>query len=218
MSDITAEDVANALENKQIMNAFGLTPPNPYDALKTDEIHTDSQLNQRLMTPQWDSTKLKTMNPKMKIEKCFVVKKGKDGKPVFFNGKPVVEEKEVKCFDGFETKTIDVPSANIFLPDMRTSVLRPEDRNIMQILTDLYFFVLQESLATETDFSYDLYFIEQKLGSILNISPSLGGKIADLLKTQITRGEQTNVVRQMLLQDQRKGIFGMFKRQQQPPY
>ena len=169
------------------------------------------QLNQRLMTPDWDSSKLTLMIPKTRIETCWVIKKGPDGKPLMFEGKPIVDEKSVKLFDGFDSKIVDLPTKNIFKSDMRISLLRPEDRNILQSLLDLYFFIVQESIATEEDFSYDLYNISQKIGSILNIAPSLAGKGAELLKTQITKAEQSSTIRQMLLHDQKKqGIFGKF--------
>ncbi len=216
LGDLNAEDVANALEDQAVIKALGLAPKNPLDALKSDDILSDPQLNQRLMTPQWDSSKLTLMVPKTRLEVCWVIQKGKDGKPLFFEGKPVVDEKSVKMFDGFESKKIDLPAENIFKPDMRISLLRPEDRNILQSLLDLYFFILQESIATEEDFSYDLYNINQKIGCILNIAPSLAGKGAELLKTQITKAEQSSTIRQMLLNDQRKkGIFGMFSREKQ---
>lgn len=216
MSELNAEDVANALEDQALIKALNLGPKNPLDALKSDDILSDPQLNQKLMTPQWDSSKLTLMVPKTRLEVCWVIKKGADGKPLFFEGKPVVDEKSVKMFDGFESKEIDLPAGNIFKPDMRISLLRPEDRNILQSLLDLYFFILQESIATEEDFSYDLYNINQKIGCILNIAPSLAGKGAELLKTQITKAEQSSTIRQMLLNDQRKkGIFGMFSREKQ---
>jgi len=216
LSDLTPEDVANALEDRAVIHALGLDPKNPLDSLKTDEILNDSQLNQRLMTPTWDSSKLNLMIPKTRIEDCWVIQKGSDGKPVFFEGLPVVDKRSVKVFDGFESKQIDMPTKNIFNSDMRTSLLRPEDRNILQSLLDLYFFIVQESIATEEDFSYDLYNISQKIGCILNIAPSLAGKGAELTKTQITKAEQSSTIRQMLLNDQKKkGIFGMFQKQKQ---
>ncbi len=211
MSDLTPEDIANALEDQALVKALNLAPKNPLDALKSDEIVSDPQLNQRLMTPDWDSSKLNLMIPKTRIETCWVIKKGNDGKPLFFEGKPVVDEKSVKLFDGFKSKEIDLPTKNIFKSDMRISLLRPEDRNILQSLLDLYFFIVQESIATEEDFSYDLYNIDQKIGCILNIAPSLAGKGAELTKTQITKAEQSSTIRQMLLNDQKKqGIFGKF--------
>ena len=211
MSDLTPEDVANALEDQAIIKALGLAPKNPLDALKSDEIVSDSQLNQRLMTPTWDSSELTLMIPKTRIEECWIIQKGTDGKQVFFEGQPVVDKRSVKVFDGFESKQIELPTKNIFKSDMRTSLLRPEDRNILQSLLDLYFFIVQESIATEEDFSYDLYNISQKIGCILNIAPSLAGKGAELTKTQITRAEQSSTIRQMLLNDQKKqGIFGKF--------
>ena len=211
MSDLTPEDVANALEDQAVIKALGLAPKDPLDALKSNEIISDPQLNQRLMTPDWDSSVLNLMIPKTRLETCWIVKKGHDGKPLMFEGKPVVDEKSVKLFDGFETKVVDLPTKNIFKSDMRISLLRPEDRNILQSLLDLYFFIVQESIATEEDFSYDLYNISQKIGSILNVAPSLAGKGAELLKTQITKAEQSSTIRQMLLNDQKKqGIFGKF--------
>jgi len=211
LSDLTPEDVANALEDQAVIKALGLAPKDPLDALKSNEIISDPQLNQRLMTPDWDSSVLNLMIPKTRLETCWIVKKGHDGKPLMFEGKPVVDEKSVKLFDGFETKVVDLPTKNIFKSDMRISLLRPEDRNILQSLLDLYFFIVQESIATEEDFSYDLYNISQKIGSILNVAPSLAGKGAELLKTQITKAEQSSTIRQMLLNDQKKqGIFGKF--------
>ena len=159
------------------------------------------------------------MIPKTRIETCWVARKGPDGKPLLFEGKPVVDERSVKMFDGFETKEIDLPTKNIFNQDMRTSLLRPEDRNILQSLLNLYFFIVQESIATEEDFSYDLYNIAQKIGCILNIAPSLAGKGAELLKTNITKAEQSNTIRQMLLDDQKKqGVFGKFFKPKQNNY
>ncbi len=211
LTDYTPEEVADAIENKAVVEALGLGPKNPLDALKSDEIISDPQLNQRLMTPDWDSSKLTLMIPKTRIETCWVIKKGPDGKPLMFEGKPVVDERSVKLFDGFKSKEVDLPTKNIFKSDMRVSLLRPEDRNILQSLLNLYFFIVQESIATEEDFSYDLYNISQKIGSILNIAPSLAGKGAELLKTQITKSEQSSTIRQMLLNDQKKqGIFGKF--------
>lgn len=216
MSDYTPEDVANALEDNAIAKALNLGPKDPLDGLKSNEIISDSQLNQRLMTPDWDSSKLTLMIPKTRLETCWVIKKGPDGKPLMFEGKPIVDEKSVKLFDGFETKEIDLPTKNIFKSDMRVSLLRPEDRNILQSLFDLYFFIVQESISTEEDFSYDLYNISQKIGCILNVAPSLGGKGAELLKTQITKAEQSNTIKQMLLNEQKKqGIFGKFFKQRQ---
>ncbi len=211
MSDYSPEEIADAIETQKMTEILGLGPKNPLDALKSDDILSDPQLNQRLMTPDWDSSKLTLMIPKTKIETCWVIKKGPDGKPLFFEGLPVVDKKTVKVFDGFETKEVDLPTKNIFKSDMRISLLRPEDRNILQSLLDLYFFIVQESVATEEDFSYDLYNISQKIGSILNVAPSLGGKGAEILKTTITKAEQSNTFKQMMLDDQRKkGIFGNF--------
>ncbi len=219
MSDISPEDVANAIEDQAVLKALGLNPKDAVDALKSNEIISDPQLNQRLMTPDWDSSKLTLMIPKTRIESCWVVRKDSDGKPLMFEGKPIVDEKSVKVFDGFETKEVDLPTKNIFKSDMRISLLRPEDRNILQSLLDLYFFIVQESIATEEDFSYDLYNISQKIGSILNVAPSLAGKGAELLKTQITKAEQSSTIRQMLLNDQKKqGIFGKFFTQRQDNY
>jgi len=171
LSELTPEDVANALEDRAIIKAMGLEPKNPLDALKSDEILSDPQLNQRLMTPTWDSSTLTLMIPKTRLEECWIIQKGPDGKPIIFEGQPVVDKRSIKLFDGFETKEIDLPTKNIFNSDMRTSLLRPEDRNILQSLLDLYFFIVQESIATEEDFSYDLYNISQKIGCILNIAP-----------------------------------------------
>ena len=74
MSDLTPEDVANALEDRAIIKSLGLEPKNPLDALKSDEIISDPQLNQKLMTPTWDSSTLTLMIPKTRLEDICSIK------------------------------------------------------------------------------------------------------------------------------------------------
>jgi len=205
----TSEDVGKAVEEAILRQEFNRSP---FDGLKTDEILTDHQLNHKIMKPEWDSSTLCLMKPKLKIEDCYVQLLDEEGNPKNFNGKKVVVLKEVKVFDGWKNEKVEVPGGNIFKSDLTTAISSPLDLSLVNKMIDTYLFTVQLSMATEEDYSYDLYKLENLVGCVLNSSKSRGGKTLEMLKTQISKGEQTSTIRQMLLQDkQRKGLFGSIR-------
>lgn len=206
---VSSEDIGRAIEEASLRKELNRSP---YDALQNDDILTDQQLNQRIMRPEWDSSKLHVMKPKITIEECYVQLQDQEGNPVYRNGKKVVVKKEVKVFDSWENKSIEVPGGNLFKSDLTTSISSPTDMALINKMIDTYLFTIQLSMATEEDYSYDLYKLYNLMGGSSVTTKARGGKTLEMLKTQITKGEQTSTIRQMLLQDQqRKGLFGSIR-------
>jgi hypothetical protein len=204
----TSEEIGQAIEDATIRRELNRTP---YDNLHSDDIITDTQLNQRIMRPEWDS-KLIVMKPKVSIEECYTYKLDYQGEPILHNGKKVVLLKEVKVFEGFKTEELDLPVKNLFKADLTTAISSPTELALINKMSDFIFHLVELSLATEEDYSYDIYKFYNVLGSILNTSKSRGGKTLEMLKTQINKGEQTSTIKQMMLEDQRrKGLFGKIK-------
>jgi len=202
------EIVAAAMQEQAFKDAMG----NGYDALKSNDALNEVHLNQKIMTPEWRSDKLYILKPKIEMKICWVPQTDKNGEAVLFEGEPVVEKKEVQFFDGWNNDEIDLPGGNIFKTDFNTAILSDTQINLANKLTNMYISIIELSIATGEDYSYDLYKFSGLLGSLLNTSKSRYGKTLELMKTQITKGEQTNTIRQMLLEDQRrKGVFGKIK-------
>jgi len=205
---ISNEDIGNALEKQALEKAMN----SPYNALSSEEVLNEVQLNQKIMTPEWRSDKLTIMKPKIKIETCWVPKLDGDGNEVFYKGELVVKRKQVKVFDGWKTDEIDIPGGNIFTSDFNTAILGDNLINLVNRMTNTRQTIAELSIATGDDYSYDLYKYTCILGTILNVSKSRYGKTLEMLKTNITRGEMTNTIKQMLLQDKKKGLFAGFRK------
>jgi hypothetical protein len=207
---VTSEDMGQAIEKAAIENSY---EGSQFDALRDEaKIYTAEQLNQKIMTPEWQSNKLTIMKPQLKTKMCYQVKKDENGNEVLYKGKPVVEEKEVQVFEGWKTEHIEMPGENLFKTDFNTAILNDTFVELVNRLANTRQTIMELSVATGDDHSYDVYKYDSVIGVILNASKSHYGKTLELLKTQISKGEQTNVIRQMLLQDQkRRGLFGALR-------
>jgi hypothetical protein len=207
---VTSEDMGQAIEKAAIENSY---EGSRFDALRDEaKIYTAEQLNQKIMTPEWQSNKLTIMKPQLKTKMCYQVKKDENGNEVLYKGKPVVEEKEVQVFEGWKTEHIEMPGENLFKTDFNTAILNDTFVELVNRLANTRQTIMELSVATGDDHSYDVYKYDSVIGVILNASKSHYGKTLELLKTQISKGEQTNVIRQMLLQDQkRRGLFGALR-------
>jgi len=201
-----SKDVGQYLEENAIEQAIG---GNQYDAMKSNDMYNDTQLNQKIMTPEWESNKIFIMKPQMIEEIVWMPVYLPDGSIKKFNGQTVVELKKVKRFDGWAKEEITFAAGNLFKSDLATAISGEGEMVVVNKLMNLYFYVVELSATTGEDYSYDLYKFYNLIGSVLNTSKSKYGKTLEMVKTNITKGEMTNTVRQMLLQDQkRKGIFG----------
>lgn len=205
----TSEEVGRAIEEAVLRQEFNRSP---FGNLKSEDILNETQLNQKIMRPEWDSSKLMVVKPKMTVEQCWVPEYDNDGKPVLFKGQKVVKPKQVKVFEGWEKQELDLPVKNLFKADLTTAISSPDDLAMINKMGDLILQIVELSVATEEDYSYDLYKFYNLMGVMLNSSKSRGGKTLEMLKTQINKGEQTSTIKQMLLQDKRRqGVFGKIK-------
>jgi len=206
----TAEQIGDALESGAIRQ---MITDSPYDGLRSDSPLNEVQLNERIMKPEWESNKLYLMKPKLVSEEAYVVMCDENENPQQHKGIPVVKLKRVNVFKGWEKKEVEIPGGNVFKTDLTTAISSEEDLNILRKMLNLYFYLVELSMATGEDYSYDLYKFHALIGGMLNISKSRYGKTMEMLKTQITRGYQENTLKQMLLSDRKKkGLFARFKR------
>lgn len=205
---VSAEEIGYTLERQGIEKAINA----PYDSLSSNDVLNDVQLNQKIMTPEWKSDKLTIMKPKLKFETVWTPKLDGDGNEVRYKGELVVKRRKVKVFDGWETDEVDMPGGNIFKTDFNTAILSDSLINLVNRMTNTRQTIAELSISTGDDYSYDLYKYTCILGTILNVSKSRYGKTLEMLKTNISRGEMTNTIKQMLLQDRKKGIFEGFRR------
>jgi len=208
----TAEEIGIALEEQAIGDAFSGNHSSYSGVGGEGQVYSNQELNNKLMSPEWDTSKLVIMKPKFSIQTVAIKVLDSDGNPVLHEGLYVVEEKELKVFEGWENKEIEVAGGNIFKRDWNTAIL---DNSLSQLINSMFNtrqFLIELSISTGEDYSYDIYKYTSVIGGILNTSKSKYGKTMELVKTDITKGEQTNIIRQMLLQDQKKrGIFGKIK-------
>jgi len=165
------------------------------------------------MTPEWRSDELFIMKPKITMKEVYVPEKDSNGETIIHNGNFVVRKKTVQFFDGWESEKIEIPGGNMFKTDFNTAILNDVNISLVNKLSTLYFQIVELSVATGENYSYDLYKFSMIFGALLNSSKSRYGKTLEMVKTNITKGEQTSTIRQMLLQDQqRQGIFSKLRK------
>jgi hypothetical protein len=208
----TSEEVGQAIERQQLNQAFGQAIQSPYASMDSDSALTDVQLNQKLMRPEWESNKLKIMRPQVEEEEVWVCLRDEEGKPIMRNGKKVVDLEKVRVFKGWEQKEVEVPGGNLFKSDLRTAISDDTDILMLNRLMNLYFYIIELSMATGEDYSFDLYKLYNLIGSVLNTSNTRYGKTLEMIKTQISKGVQESTIRQALLQDRRGGLFDRFRK------
>lgn len=202
---VDSQSISDALEQRAIIQAMGQEPN--YDALNSNMPLDLTQLNEGLMRPEWDSSKIMLMKPKM-VEKEVWMPIMENGEMVMYEGRAVVELKNMQVFEGWNQEEITVPGGNIFKKDLTTAISSDMDISMLNRLINLYLYTVELSVATGEDYGHDLWKLYALIGGILNTSKSRYGKTQELVKTNITRGYQENVLRQMLLNDQRKrGLF-----------
>ncbi len=207
---VTSEEVGQAVEKSALEQAFA---SDPYAAMRSNQADNDTQLNQKLMTPEWKSNELYVMKPKITIKEVYIPETDTNGEKIIHNGNYVVKKKSVKFFDGWKSEKVEIPGGNMFKSDFNTAIINDTSISLINKLSNLYFSIVELSVATGEDYSYDLYKFNMILGTLLNASKSRYGKTLEMVKTNITKGEQTSTIRQMLLQDQkRKGLFSNLRK------
>lgn len=170
----------------------------------------DFQINPLLLSSVMEIKKIPLSVPKIEKRYCAILARDKEGKPIIADGRPLYDMQEVDVFEGWEQKEIDLPIPEFATSALISSNLSEQEISIIRnIFTDIAYLVVRTVKEGKdyTEYIVQLYIV---VAGIVDPAKARTGRLAELMKTTITKGESKieQFQRQSIIEEkQRKGLF-----------
>jgi len=185
--------------------------------LDADPVRYPTEIDSQLIKSGYKQNEFTIKIPIFAEEIVWEVERDKTGRIKLLNGKPVKKSlKKVKFFTGkYEKKAFPLP-IDLHNDSVTTSILENTELSLIRMIDSFcYDLSLEDVSDPETDYSTSLALFSGIKASIVESSKGKGGRMAELAKTSINKGEsknydyrQSNELDEYNARKKRKGLLG----------
>ncbi len=130
-----------------------------------------------------------------------VIFKDPKGKPVIVDGILLYEEREIKVFEKFESKTIKLPIPEFFNDGVPSATLSPSDVEFIREIDSLIPFIASKMVKDGKNYSSVVNLLYYLKNSFTDSAKGFEGRGITMAKTTISKGE---MISQMYKKDEIK--------------
>jgi len=189
-----------------------------YNSFNNDQVRYATEIDSKLIQSGYKSNEFKVKIPIFKTELAWGVERDKKGKIKLLDGKPVKKtlQKTVYFTGEYEIKPFPLP-LDLHNDSVTSSILESQELGLIRMIDSFcYNLALEEISDPETDYTTSLQLLAGVKASIVESSKGKGGRMAELAKTQINKGEQRSwdyrqdrELEEFNARKKRKGLLGL---------
>ena len=156
-----------------------------------DQVKYPTEIDSQLIKSGYTKNEFKVKIPQFEEVSFGIPFKDKNGKIRLVNGKPVLKTiKTLKYFVGYEEKTFPLP-VDLHNNTVTSSILEPQELSLIRMIDDFCYDLSLETVSNpDTDYSTSIQRFAGTKASIVESSKGKFGRMAELAKTTISKGEQ----------------------------
>ena len=208
------EDFGNEKMDSRRNNAFD----SDFQSFPDDQVRYSTEIDSKLITSGYKKNEFKVKTPVFEEEIFGIPYLDKNGKKKLVNGVPVLRcLKKIKYFVRWEEKPFPLP-VDLHNDSVTSSILEPNELSVIRMI-DVFDTELSLEYVADPNANYSTsipFFAEIK-ASIIESSKGKFGRMAELAKTQINKGEQrtwdynqqTRDFDEFNARKNKKGLFGL---------
>jgi len=207
------EDFGNEKMDSRRNNGFD----SDFQSFPDDQVRYSTEIDAKLIQSGYKKNEFKAKIPVFEEVVYGIPYKDKDGKVKLVDGKPVLRcLKTLKFFVGYEEKLFPLP-VDLHNDSVTSSILEPTELSLIRMLDDFIYDLSLETICNaEKDYTTSIQRFAGIKASIVESSKGKGGRMAELSKTQINKGETRNwdynqqrEFDEFNARKQKKGLFGL---------
>jgi len=183
-----------------------------------DPVRYATEIDSQLIKSGYKAGKFNVKIPIFKEALSWQVERKPTGEIKLLNGKPVIKKLvKIKYFTGeYEEKLFPLP-VELHNDSVTSSILDPQELGLVRMIDGFcYDLALEDVTDPDTDYSTSLQLFAGVKASIVESSKAKGGRMAELAKTQINKGEnrswdynQSRELEEFNNRKKNKGLFGL---------
>jgi len=183
------EDFGNEKTDSRRNNAFD----SDFQSFPDDQVRYSTEIDSKLIQSGYKKNEFKAKIPLFEEVIFGVPFMDKTGKPRLVDGKPVLRYlKKIKFFTGYEERLFPLP-VDLHNDSVTSSILEPTELSLIRMLDDFIYDLSLETICNaEKDYTTSIQRFAGIKASIVESSKGKFGRMAELAKTQINKGEQRN--------------------------
>lgn len=156
------------------------------------------------------------------VQSGLTYMKDDNGEIVTISGTPILEffelekpemvfvKAEFPVFDGMKMEEIDLPIDEIFGPELNVANLNESEAYLLREIHSAYAYITNLMVEFGEDYSLLLHQLFTLGQSVIATSKAKDAKMAELIKTRISKGEQQATYYEHQYDDNRRKRFGLF--------
>jgi len=182
-------DFGNEKKDSKQNNGFD----SDFQSFPDDQVRYSTEIDSKLIQSGYKKNEFKVKTPVFEEEIFGIPYLDKNGKKKLVNGVPVLRcLKKIKYFVRWEEKAFPLP-VDLHNDSVTSSILEPGELSIVRMIdafdTEL---ALEYVSDPNANYSTSIPFFAEIKASIIDSSKGKGGRMAELAKTQINKGETRN--------------------------
>ena len=203
-------------EEEYISNERGYDNNSNY--FPEDPVRYATEIDSQLIKSGYKAGKFNVKIPIFSEALAWQVERKPTGEMKILDGKPVIKKLvKIRYFTGeYEEKLFPLP-VELHNDSVTSSILEPQELGLIRMIDGFcYDLALEDVTDPDTDYSTSLQLFAGIKASIVESSKGKGGRMAELAKTQINKGEQRSwdyrhdaEFEEFNSRKKRKGLFGL---------